>query len=158
MQNIITKLLDITFTNKLSSNAEKILSNRQHGFQKFYFLSYTMDGVGVERADKFTYLGVILDQQLNFKLHADQVAARTQTLAMQAGRLARYIGKRQINITIYNVYIEPIILYAAPVWAYLTAAKLEDVSRAHHITTKFTLSAPWRPHIAISITKQDVKD
>lgn len=147
LQKDIDKLVEWSDAARMRINPAKTKVIHFHKSHCTYLTGYTLSGSPIERQTTHTYLGLLLDEKMSFIPHARSIAARATKLAMQAGRLAHYVGRRHINITLYNVYIEPIILYAAPVWLHLSKTHTDDVYRAHRIATKLALNAPWRPHI-----------
>ena len=75
------------------------------------------DGM-VQPADKTKFLGVIIDNKLTFKQHADYALRKGTTWLQQFRRLAR--PKTGLNsqhvLTLYKQMLLPAMLYAASVW------------------------------------------
>lgn len=86
---------------------------------------------------RFRYLGVILDQNLNFSEHISHITCKATRVV---GQLSRGANKRwgfsaQTMKILYQRCIEPIVCYACPVWGHRASAtivnkrKLDAVQR-----------------------------
>jgi len=77
----------------------------------------------------YKYLGIIIDNKLNFRLHADKVLKKCKR---QVGRLWPVLSDRHLTIkcrrTIYRAYIASIALYGAEIWAHKNPATLHKVA------------------------------
>ncbi|XP_075680442.1 uncharacterized protein LOC142646142 [Dermatophagoides pteronyssinus] len=72
----------------------------------------------LEMKDQVKYLGIVLDQQLNFKGHADHVIKKLTNLFNMFSRLVRPSWGLNPDIAglIYRMVAEPMVLYGASIW------------------------------------------
>lgn len=72
--------------------------------------------------EELKYLGVIIDRKLTFLPHAKSLATKSKTIFHNITKVARlnYGTKAQVMAKIYKAVYEPIMSYAAPVWAHRT--------------------------------------
>ena len=70
-----------------------------------------IQGKDIKRVTKSNYLGVILDEQLNWKEHTDSICNKVNK---RLGLLARIRSCLTLKAAkcVYNTLIEPIVLYA----------------------------------------------
>jgi len=82
-------------------------------------IDISINGNMVEQVDTQKYLGVMLDQQLNFSLQADWAVSKVKRAAAKVALL--YDGREgiplQTGINLYKTLIRPHLEYAVPVWA-----------------------------------------
>ena len=95
---------------------------------KFETLDIYMNGVAIEQVTKQTYLGVMLDPQLNFSLQADFAVGKAKRAAAKiSGLLDGRDGiPVQTGVHLYKTLVRPHLEYAIPVWA---AASDKDISK-----------------------------
>lgn len=72
--------------------------------------------------EELKYLGVIINRKLTFLPHAKSLATKSKTNFHNITKVARlnYRTKAQVMAKIYKAVYEPIMSYAAPVWAHRT--------------------------------------
>lgn len=90
-------------------------------------------------------LGVYFDDSFSFKHHIQIVTGRVQQLMGIAYRISQEINNRSILLAIYNIYIRPIIEYAAPIWRHCPKKDIEMLDRFHRRITKTALNIPRKP-------------
>lgn len=61
-----------------------------------------------------------------------------------AYRISQEINNKAIILSIYNIYIRPIIEYAAPIWRHCSKKDVETLDRFHRRVTKTALNIPRR--------------
>ena len=71
----------------------------------------------IQRTDKYTYLGVVLDERMSFELHAKNVINRVSTKVYQLKKVRKFLSKRAA-LMVYKNMILPmeygdIYLYSA---------------------------------------------
>ena len=106
--------------NKISFNESKskvMLVSRQNRWNGKE-VNVLLNGKRLDQADTIKYLGIYLDDKLNFKNHMDHVTTRCMNLVHALSRSAKQnwgLGHKSLR-TIYTGAILPIMSYGAPVW------------------------------------------
>ena len=77
----------------------------------------------------YKYLGIILDENLNFKEAVDELAASANRALGSV--IAKYKNNRNMNYEVYtklfNTCVLPILIYCAPVWFHADCSKLDQI-------------------------------
>lgn len=84
-----------------------------------------MAGVVITPTSSMKVLGVVIDQHLNFHAHLNYAISKTQAAYRNFSRIARptWGTSAEINRIIYLHAVEPMLTYAAPIWAGVTNYK-----------------------------------
>lgn len=145
LQSSITNLSLWAKENGMSINSNKSAIMKVTRRQPDILTSYELDGVSIPQVNNFRYLGVILDEKLNFNLHAQAVKERTCRLVYAAARLCKSLKTRKPLMNMYQYYVDPIVCYAAPVWTFRTKITMAAAGEAHRICTRLALGIPPSP-------------
>lgn len=116
---------------------------------------YDVDGVVLPEVEDIRYLGIVFDRKLSFNKHSLVLRERTTRLTYAAARLCAYLKNRKLCMKLYNIYIEPIILFGAATWACRTNKMMAALSNAHRIATRTSLGTAMRPHLPNYIPYDD---
>ncbi|KAJ2939996.1 hypothetical protein O0L34_g14027 [Tuta absoluta] len=78
-----------------------------------------MGGVTIQVVDEIKLLGLTIDKKLTFNSHVAQVCRKAANIYRQLARAAKINWglSPEVIRTIYVAVVEPIVLYAASVWA-----------------------------------------
>ena len=97
-----------------------------------------IQGEDIERVTKFNYLGVILDEQLNWKEHTDSICNKVNK---RLGLLARIRSCLTLKAAkcVYNTLIEPILCYTDTVWGELSATASQNLQRLQNRAARIVL-------------------
>ncbi|CAK1591641.1 unnamed protein product [Parnassius mnemosyne] len=78
-----------------------------------------MGGMGIGISEEIKVLGVTVDKKLTFNTHVRNVSRKATALYGQLSRAAKVSWGLQPEIirTMYTAVVEPVVLYAASVWA-----------------------------------------
>ncbi|CAK1590886.1 unnamed protein product [Parnassius mnemosyne] len=78
-----------------------------------------MDGIGIGMSEEIKVLGVTVDRKITFNTHVRNVCRKATALYGQLSRAAKIsLGFQPVIIrTMYTAVVEPVVLYAASVWA-----------------------------------------
>lgn len=79
----------------------------------------------INRTDKYDYLGIIIDNQLNFSEHTNRIRKKLASLSGVLHRCAACLTRKKQKM-IYGAMIETHIRYMMPIW---TAARKTDIQR-----------------------------
>ena len=100
-------------TNKLSLNIAKtnyvLFGNRRKCLSDTNFM-ISINGSVVERVISTKFLGVYIDQDLNWKYHTAQVAAKISKMLGKLNRV-KYILPRSSLATLYQTMVHPCLIY-----------------------------------------------
>ncbi|XP_048000297.1 uncharacterized protein LOC125237346 [Leguminivora glycinivorella] len=79
----------------------------------------TMGGIGIDMSDEIKLLGVTIDRKLTFNTHISNVCKKATGAYKQLAKAAKVSWGLHPEVikTIYVATMEPIVLYAASVWA-----------------------------------------
>ncbi|XP_050553864.1 uncharacterized protein LOC126911310 [Spodoptera frugiperda] len=85
-----------------------------------------MSGTRLNLVDQIKLLGLTIDRKLTFKPHISETCKKAADIYKQLARAAKVTWglNGEITRTIYVAVIEPIVLYAANVWAPVTELEL----------------------------------
>ena len=98
------------------------------------------DRVRVGRRIK--YLGLILDDRLNYKAHFEQLAPRVEKAAVSLGRLLPNERGPSLKVRrLYTSVIQSIMLYGAPIWAGDEAMDRKNISALRGVQRRMALRA-----------------
>ena len=93
---------------------------------------YHLDDVVLPRATEVKDLGVLLDEQLNFRQHYDRTIAKARITLGLVKRFSKEFSDQRVSKTLYCSLVQPILEYAVPVWTPYHAthlARLESVQK-----------------------------
>lgn len=148
LQQNIDILASWSEANRLTVNTNKTVFMQFGGSKIRWHPQYTIYSAQITEVLQMNYLGVLLDAKLTFNMHVQQLSIRSIKLANAAARLSRYIGKRALNLSLYQLYNDPTVNYASGVWYRGKGIHRKAISEAHKRATRAALSTPFRPHIA----------
>lgn len=116
---------------------------------------YDVDGVELPEVEDIRYLGIIFDRKLSFNKQSSVLRERTTRFTYAAARLCGYLKKRKLCMRLYQIYIEPIILFGAATWSCRTSKMMAAISNAHRIATKTAMGTAMRPHLPNYVRYED---
>lgn len=97
----------------------------------------------IERADNIKYLGVILDEHLNFTNHITSLSARARKLIHLMKRL-RIINDKDLLGRLYIALCQSILTYCISCWGGASKTHLLLLERAQRSILKVTFNKPFR--------------
>ncbi len=105
--------------NRLSLNIDKtkVLCFATQHYRHNTVLNLNIDGNPLGQVDSYKYLGVILDNRLNFNLHIEKLVKKSRQRIGCVGRVRKFITKN-IALTLYKSMVLPLfdfgdILYSS---------------------------------------------
>lgn len=140
LQELFEKINDYYYTWKLKINATKcetILfkpklsdlgrSEREH-CKNFQLREKANEGEFIPHKNCARYLGVNIDDKLNFKQHIKIQLAKANKAFWKAKRLfySKHLNSR-VKILCYQALIRPIITYGCPIWYNISASLMEKI-------------------------------
>ena len=124
--------------NRLILNKEKtkgILFGTRQRLEAVANFYITISGTNVEMVSKFTYLGVTLDEELKWKIHAEDVHKK---VSKRLGLLRRIRSTLTLQAAqaVYKCIIEPIFSYADTAWGELPESSITSLQRLQNRAAK----------------------
>lgn len=147
MQESINRTLAWADVNKLKINTGKTKAVMFTKGALDWGFQYKLGEQQIETVDNQVYLGVNFDRKLNFNQHVQELGAKSIRMANVAARLSKYIGHRALNITLFKIYNDPTVNYAAHVWNRERVVTVRTLEAGHRRSTRNALGTPFRPHI-----------
>lgn len=138
LQLNIDKLQDWAVSNGLTINVSKTfhVSYGKKMVDSCYFLNWKM----IERSAYVRDLGVIFDENLNFKKHIETIARRATQMIGAARRFCLDIKSPIMMSKIFKIYIQPIIDYGSVVWNQERVMTNIQITLAVKRLTRFALN------------------
>ncbi|CAG4957959.1 unnamed protein product [Colias eurytheme] len=94
-------------------------------------------------SNKITYLGVEIDRRLHFNHQAQKAARQAQVAAVRLRPLFASSLPTRLKLRLFNTYVKPKILYAAPVWyGYISETSKKKLRTAQSRTLRVIVDAP----------------
>jgi hypothetical protein len=92
-----------------------------HGRTNFeYFtqqnLAITIEGQTIERISDFRYLGLIIDEELNFKTHIQYITKKIVPIIYALKRITRFINQKTLY-SLYYAHIYNHLVFMNPLWS-----------------------------------------
>lgn len=114
----------------ISFSKTKFMIFRKSGVPRMDLTNITVNNNVIEKVSSFKYLGLYLDEYLNYKCHFDQVYRRISVNAGLICKIRRNITPYVLMLLI-NAYINSIIDYSLIVWG---ATRQNDFDRLQRVT------------------------
>ena len=102
--------------NKLSLNKSKYMIFHVPN-KDIQYLTLKIDNVIIEKVDEFSFLGLTVDTNLNWKIHSEKICNKCTKMIGILNRL-KYVLPLGIKIMLYNSLILPHINYCIMAWGY----------------------------------------
>lgn len=158
LQNAIVDLSDYFVKWKIKINPSKTQAvvfpfNQQRKRQPRRNL--VIDGSDIEFSQSVKYLGVTLDNKLNFGIHINSIC---RSISRCIGALFSLIGRRsKLSLLnkrrIFTGILRPIMTYASPVWRDAAATHLKKLQILQNRALKIIFGLHWR-HSTIDVHKR----
>ncbi len=132
-------------SNKLSLNIKKtsyILFGSKH-FNAFEPLNVSIDGQLLERVECTKFLGVFIDEKLNWKKHIDHVASKISKGLCALGRVRNIVPTKSL-LMLYYALIYPYLTYCNIVWGSAYASTLTKLVSLQNRAIRLITRSPFR--------------
>lgn len=96
------------------------------------------DCINIEKVQSTKYLGIYIDQHLNWHNHIDIITSRIRKLTWLFKYL-RHIADKDLLMYIYKSLAQPILSYCLPVWGGADKTYILTVERAQRFILKIAL-------------------
>ena len=149
VNNEINKINTWLKTNKLSANYSKtnyiIFNNKKKDNYKF---NITMEHHQLQRVSEIKYLGVIVDEKLNWQRHIELIKTKISRASYILSKLRHYVNLNTLKLTYYNL-VYPYLNYCITVWGGVAKTKLQPLinlqNKILRIITKSSYTSSARP-------------
>ena len=111
-------------------------------------INLNLKGVPIQRVGNeneetgFKFLGLWLDEKLNWKLHIEKVLAKTRKITYTIIKLKKYLPAEHIAM-IYKGLIKPIFEYGLSIWGH---KRTKELNRSHKKIIRIMNSMPQHTH------------
>jgi len=128
-QTIMNDLNEWFAEHSLFLNAEKTKIIRFHSYQNpIKQLSINLNGVDVQKGGSVKFLGVNLDENLNWKDHCQSLTSKLNSIAYQFKNLRQVLDEKEL-IAVYYANCESHLRYGVGLWGWSTGSKDVFVSQ-----------------------------
>ena len=142
----LAKISDWLIANKLSLNTKKstyivtTLGNKRPNKRNLF-----INNEVIAETNSVKYLGVLIDNNLTWKTHIQQTKLK---IAKSIGVLSRlrHIVSKDILVSIYNVFIQPHIIYSIINWGGTYSSILEPLRKAMKHAVSLISFEPMKSH------------
>ena len=94
-----------------------------------------VNGISIPYVNSTNYLGIILDNKLNFKDHVVNVVSKTKSKLSALRRLRQFLPEKTIHL-IYKTKIEPSLEYANTVWLHTSMSNIKLIQRQQNLAAR----------------------
>jgi len=147
--NIVNSELDklsVWFrANKLSLNIKKtnyILFGNKH-LPMVGSLNVSIDGQLLERVEHTKFLGVFIDEKLNWKKHIDHIASKISKGLCAMGRIRNIVPTKSL-LMLYHALVYPYLTYCNIVWGSASASALNKIVVLQNRAVRLVTRSPFR--------------
>ena len=110
----LSNVIEWLHINKLSLNKSKYIIFHVPN-KDIQYPTLKIDNVIIEKVDEFSFLGLTVDTNLNWKIHSDKICNKCTQMI---GCRLKYVLPLGIQIILYNYLILPHIHYCIMAWGY----------------------------------------
>ena len=140
-------------SNKLTLNTKKTNFVIFHPYQKSVdylpqlkiFDTDTNQYVSLEMKNYVKYLGILIDKNLSWKIHIDNVAAKLSKTVGLIAKLRHFVPQHTL-LNIYRALILPYLSYGLIVWGQASKTNLTKILLLQEKVIRFILSANRKVH------------
>ena len=144
----LSNVIEWLHINKLSLNKSKSKYMIFHVPNKdIQYLTLKIDNVIIEKVDEFSFLGLTMDTNLNWKRHSENICNKCTKMIGILNRL-KYVSPLGIKIMLYNSLILPHINYCIMAWGYKGIRLLKIQKKAVRIITLSGYSTHSEPFLS----------
>ena len=119
--------------------------------------NYTIHNTVLEIVESYKYLGMILQRNLNWKLHFNDIVLRAGRAVHLVTRTITSHSSIHITTQLVNMTIRPIIAYALPFWI-PTDIQFNKLNSLISIALKRALGLPISAHTLTVLTERAIPD
>ena len=88
----------------------------------------TINKVSISNCDSYKYLGIIFDDDLQWKTHFDNVSKKMSQAAGMIAKLQNYVSDRHLKL-VYNCFVQCYLQYGILRWGNSSKTKIEPLEK-----------------------------
>lgn len=142
MENDLEKIDEWCRDNKLTINSDKtkfLTFTKRRTINENITIS--LKGNNIEEVTSFNYLGLHIDNNLNWSMHINKIKSSLSSTAFAIRRI-KNIAPQNILWLMYNSYFLPKLQYLNPIWNNAAEFRLKDLQIIQNRVVKSILSLP----------------
>ena len=101
----------------------------------------------IEKTDNYTYLGVIVDDKLNWKLQIDKICAKLSSVCGILSKVRHYLDRSSLML-IYNSLFDSRLRYGILGWGTSSEQNLSRIRILQNRAIRFITFSPFRSSVA----------
>jgi hypothetical protein len=101
-----------------------------------------LNGMRINRVESFDYLGLIIDEKLNFKIHIETVRSRILASSFAIKRIRPFITLHTAK-QLYFTRIHSLLIYLNSCWNTANKTEIENLARTQRKTLRFIFEKPF---------------
>jgi exonuclease III len=141
LQNDLDRVAQWMTSSRLVLNYSKtkvMLFGTKQKLGRFGDFTIQLQGKLIERVPKFSYLGVMLDEQISWKEHTEEICNK---VSKRLGLLSRIRSCLTIDASkcVYNSVVQPIFDYTDAVWSELPAGCSQSLQKLQNRAARIIL-------------------
>lgn len=143
---------------KLDLNIEKcqILQITRKKRENIHNFDYTLDSINLEKVDSLKYLGVVIDNSLNWKHHVEVTAAKAMKRVRFIGRIFKMAGK-EARIRAVNGLVRPILDYASAAWDPYRQTHINELEKVQRVAARMINGSYQRRGVCVTGLLNDLQ-
>lgn len=158
LQDDLNRVAQWMVNNRLVLNQSKtkvILFGTKQKLENVSGFTIKLHGHDIERVRKFSYLGVMLDEQISWKEHTEVVCNK---VAKRLGLLSRIRSCLTLEASkcVYNSLVLPVFDYTDAVWCELSAGCCQNLQRLQNRAARIILQRDSSKNTFISLNWVDL--
>ena len=109
--------------------------------------SLTMGGNSIEKTDSYKYLGITIDQKLNWKSHIKELRAKLSSVCGVLSKVRHYLDRKSL-MKIYTCLFESRIRYGLLGWGTASEQELSQLKVLQNRAVRFITFSSFRTKVA----------
>ena len=101
--------------------------------------AYTIHGQVLEVVKSAKYLGVHLDNQLNFNTHVDAISRKAHGTKAFLSRNLSHCSQQVLKETAYDTYVRPTVEFASAAWDPHTQRNIQKIEQVQRSAVRFVM-------------------
>ena len=126
----LSRIVQWLRTNRISLNVQKtdIIVFRRKGKMITKHLNFRFSGQNIKPTNKTTYLGITLDENLNFKSHLELLRKKLSRANGLLSKIRHYVSLQLLR-TIYFAIFDSHLRYACQIWGQGTSKEISSITK-----------------------------
>ena len=117
-----------------------------------YDFSLNMGGNEIERTNSYKYLGITIDQKLNWRAHIKELSAKLSNVCGILSKTRHYLDRKSL-MKIYNSLFDSRIRYGLLGWGTASEQELSKIKVLQNRAVRFITFSSFRTRVAPLFSK-----